>query len=288
MSKLLEHVLNKNSIKAVALGNIKVALCSYLLKLEAQDLIVLELSSFQLENIKTKLFDIAVITNITPDHLDRYKNFQDYANQKLNILKCLKKDKILYTTKKVVKSFIVKNNKINIKEVKEDIEDIAQKICLDLKIEKQNFLNALKTFKKVEHRLEFVREINDISFYNDSKATNVASVIYAVKKIKTPIILIAGGVDKGFGYKIWKKAFIGKVKCILAIGKSAKKIKNELTGFDVLIKKDLKSAVLKAFELAKKDESVLLSPGCSSFDMFKNFEHRGKNFKKIVSLLGEK
>jgi len=296
LTKLIEHILNENNIKAKALGNIKVPFTSYLTKSllknnnkeNQKETFVLELSSFQLEKMKTKFLDLAIITNITEDHLDRYPNFKAYVDAKLRIVKCLKNKKNLYVTKKVLKSFIVNNSKINIKEVKEDIENIAIKICLDLKIAKKNILCAIKTFKPLEHRLEFVREIKGVYFYNDSKATNVDSVVYAVKKIKGSIILIVGGKDKGFSYTIWNKHFKDNVKYVLAIGQSSKKIKKELIGYRVQIIKDLKTAIEKAFSLAKKEDRVLLSPGCSSFDMFKNYEHRGDSFKKFVSILGDK
>ncbi|HEU64852.1 MAG: UDP-N-acetylmuramoylalanine--D-glutamate ligase [Candidatus Anoxychlamydiales bacterium] len=297
LTKLIEHILNENNIKAKGLGNIKIPFTSYLTNnllknkqhaKNSDEIFILELSSFQLEKTKTKFLDAAIITNITEDHLDRYPNFRAYANAKLRIVKCLKNEKNLYVEKKVLKSFIVNNSKINIKEVKEDIKDIAIKICLDLKIAKKNILYAIKTFKTLEHRLEFVREIKGVYFYNDSKATNVDSVIYAVKKIKGPIILIVGGKDKGFSYRAWNKHFKDNVKYVLAIGESSKKIKKELIGFRVQIMKDLKTATEKAFSLAKKEDRVLLSPGCSSFDMFKNFEHRGDSFKKFVSILGDK
>ncbi len=283
LTKLICHILNENNKKASALGNVGISLTSYIDKLQEDEIVVLELSSFQLETLYTKFIDAAVIINITPDHLDRYKTLQDYAVAKLNIVNCLKKDKILYTTKKVIKRYFVLNNKINIKEVKDEVDDIAKEICLDWQISKENIDRAIKSFKRIEHRLEFVREINDVSFYNDSKATNVDSVLYAVKKIKTTIVLIAGGVDKGSTYKIWKKSFKNKVKHIIAIGQSANKIKLELVGFDVQIINDFELAVKKAFSLAQKNDCVLLSPGCSSFDMFKNYEHRGEVFKKIVN-----
>lgn len=282
LTTLVYHILNENKIPAVALGNIGIGLTSFLDKISPEDVVVLELSSFQLETMSAKFIDFAVITNITPDHLDRYQSFQKYALTKLNIINCLKKDKILYTTKKVIKRYFL-NNKINIKEVKEEIEDIAKEICLDLKVSKENIDKAISTFKRIEHRFEFVREIKGVCFYNDSKATNVDAVLYAVKKINGPIILIAGGVDKGCSYKVWKKTFGDKVKHIIAIGQSAKKIKFELTGFDVQIFDDLNSAVKKAFFLAQKNDCILFSPGCSSFDMFNNYEHRGEVFKKIVN-----
>lgn len=283
LTKLICHVLNHNSIKAVALGNVGVCLTSYIDKMVKDEIVVLELSSFQLETTRSCFIDAAVIINITPNHLDRYKSMEEYALAKLNIAGCLKKDKILYTTKKVIKRYFILNDKINIKEVKDEIDDIAKAVCLDWGILKENIEKSIKTFKRIEHRLEFVREIKKISFYNDSKATNVGSVLYAVKKIKTPIILIAGGVHKGFTYKVWKRPFSKKVKHVVAIGQSANKIKSELEGFDVLIENDLESAVKKAYSLARQNETVLFSPGCSSFDLFENYEHRGEVFKKIVN-----
>ena len=288
LTKLITHILNENNIVAKALGNIKTPLTSYIIKANIKDILVIELSSFQLERTQTRFLDAAIITNITPDHLDRYESFQEYVKAKLNILKILKKRKILFTTKKVIKSFIVKNTNINIKEVKEEMADIALDVCLDFKISKEKILKAIKTFKNVTHRLEFVREINGISFYNDSKATNIHSVIYAVEKIKKPIILIAGGVDKGKNYQEWKKVFENRVEYILLIGMSAKKIKNDLKGFKVEIFPSLELASKKAFSLAKNFYNILFSPGCSSFDMFKNFEHRGDEFKKIVNSFEEK
>jgi len=284
LTKLLCHVLNENNKKAVFLGNIGICLTSQIDKLNQDDISILELSSFQLETIKTKALDLAVIINITEDHLDRYPSFLDYAKAKLNIINALKKNKILYTNKSVLQTYLL-DKKINIKQVEDDIEDIALNICLDLKITKENFLKACKSFKKDEHTLEFVREINDIYFYNDSEATNVNAVIYAVKKISRPIILIAGGIDKNVSFKIWEKPFLNKVKYILTIGQSAKKIKKELTGFDVQIVENLELAVKKAYSLAKKNECVLLSCGCSSFDMFQNCQQRGEVFKKIVTSL---
>ena len=285
LAKLITHILNENNMQTKALGNIKTPITSYINQADRDDILIIELSSFQLEKMYTKFLDAAIITNITPDHLDRYLSFEDYVEAKLNILRCLKNENFLYATQKVLKTFIVKNSNINIKEVKEDVVDIAIDVCMDLSIEKENILKAIKTFKKVEHRLEFVREIKNISFYNDSKATNVHSVIYAVMKIQSPIILIAGGVDKGSCYNEWKKVFENRVEYILLIGESSKKIAKELKGFKVQICSSLKIALEKAFSLAKKNYSILFSPGCSSFDMFKNFEHRGEEFKKIVNRL---
>ncbi|NGX36590.1 MAG: UDP-N-acetylmuramoylalanine--D-glutamate ligase, partial [Candidatus Anoxychlamydiales bacterium] len=265
LTKLIVHILNENNIQAKALGNIKTPITSYINQADIDDILIIELSSFQLEKMYTKFLDAAIITNITPDHLDRYLSFEDYVEAKLNILRCLKNENFLYATQKVLKTFIVKNSNINIKEVKEDVVDIAIDVCMDLSIEKENILKAIKTFKKVEHRLEFVREIKNISFYNDSKATNVHSVIYAVMKIQTPIILIAGGVDKGSSYNEWKKVFENRVEYILLIGESSKKIEKELKGFKVQICSSLKIALEKAFSLAKKNYSILFSPGCSSF-----------------------
>ena len=285
LCSLITNILNFCKKKAVSLGNIGNSLSSYLINPNIEDIIVLELSSFQLETMKTKCFDVGIITNISEDHLDRYSSFQEYVNAKLNILNCLKNKSVFYGENKVLKSLPL-NRKINIRKISSELEDIALKVCCDLGIEKEKILEAIKGFKSLEHRIEFVKEINGVYFFNDSKATNIYSVIYAIKKINDKkIILIAGGKDKGFDFKVWKKHFFN-VKKIIAIGESADKIKSDLNGFlDVMIVKDLKLAVKEAYSRAEKNDAILLSPGCSSYDMFESFEHRGKEFKKLVNCI---
>lgn len=146
--------------------------------------------------------------------------------------------------------------------------------------------NTLKTFKGVEHRIEFVDEINGVKFYNDSKGTNPDASIKAIQALKTPIVLIAGGYDKGSEFDEFVKAFNGKVKKLILIGQTAKKKyrdtarKYSYPEDDILFAGTLEEAVKKAYESAKEGDSVLLSPACASWDMFRNFEERGRIFKK--------
>ena len=144
-------------------------------------------------------------------------------------------------------------------------------------------IEALKLFKGVEHRLEFVREIDGVKYINDSKGTNVDSVWFALRSFDSPIFLILGGQDKGNDYNQIKDLVIQNVKKIFAIGSSAEKVFNFFHAFvKVEIKESLQSAVLSANQEAREGEIVLLSPACASFDMFDNYEHRGRVFKEAV------
>lgn len=297
---IIERVLNQNNIKAKALGNIGKSLTSYLLEKNEDEVLVVELSSFQLKNLKAKAFDAAVITNITPDHLDWHLTFDDYMQSKLNMQNCLKKGKKLFVSKELAQEFgkylkrdFVIFDECELSEVPSDERQNAQAAFCVLKefgIDKEAFLKSFRTFQKPHHRIELVATVNEISFYNDSKATNPFSVIHAVNNLSGPIILIAGGYDKGLSYESWQSALRKKVKSIFLIGNCAKRMKEELKDFKAEIVDNLEIAAKEAFKIAKKGDKILLSPGCSSFDQFKNYEHRGDEFKRIVSFIekGEK
>ena len=153
-------------------------------------------------------------------------------------------------------------------------------------IEPEFIVKALKNFKGVEHRLEFVKEVNNIKFINDSKATNVDSVWYAINAIDTPIILLLGGRDKGNDYLKLFEIVKQKVKTIIAIGESYEKVYREFLPFTkVKIAQSMAEAIQQAYECAVKGDTILLSPACSSFDWFENYEHRGKVFKELVNKL---
>lgn len=292
---LIELVLNQNGIKARAVGNIGKSLTSVLLEEDSKDVLVVELSSFQLKSFQKKVFDAAVITNITPDHLDWHDTFDDYMQSKLRMQNCVKKNKKLFVSKELVQSFkkhllrdYIVFDECSLDEVPQEDRKNAQAafcVCREWGIEKEDFLKSYKTFQKPHHRIELVATVNGISFYNDSKATNTFSVIHAVNNLSGPIILIAGGHEKGLSYEIWQKAFKNKVKSIFLIGDCAKRMKEELKDFAPEVVENLEAATLKAFKMAKKDDKILLSPGSSSFDQFKNYEHRGEEFKRIVSII---
>jgi len=162
----------------------------------------------------------------------------------------------------------------------------AYALCRHIGVAPKQFMDAWLTFQRPAHRIEFVKKIKEVSYYDDSKGTNIDAVIRAVEGLSGDVVLIAGGVDKGFPYTPWIAAFGGKVKAICAIGQSKEKIKDDLGKFiPVTLFNDFNEAVIHASNLAKAGENVLLSPGCSSFDMFKGYAHRGQEFQRIINAL---
>ncbi len=309
---LITHILNNAGIKAEAIGNIGVPLNS--ITDSNTDVFVIELSSFQLETLKTPFLDVAVLLNITPDHLDRYESMDDYASAKISIENCLKNEAHLFVEEKCFQDYsslfrrknhllygyssncflytdfhfiCCENKKIDVgmKKRCHDLENMmaVYAVCHSLGVSDDAFLRGLNTFKKPPHRIEFICNHLGIDYYDDSKGTNIDAVIRAVDSIEKTIVLIAGGVDKGFPYTPWLKAFNGKVKSICAIGQSAVKIKDQLDhAIPVHLCETLEKAVVCATKLAVPGEAILLSPGCSSFDMFKDYAHRGEEFQQIL------
>ncbi len=323
---LCGYLFNECGAKTYTAGNIGLAFSEIVLDAKADEYVSLEVSSFQLDLIDTFKPKVAMILNITPDHLNRYDNSVDkYAESKLRIFEnqnagdylILNKDsellnhyfkktnsKTLFfsTTKKVSNGCYLDNQ--TVKFVRNDKEEfscavsdifiqgehniqnvmaviIAAKI---FNLDNKKILEALKSFKGVEHRLELVREIEGIKFINDSKATNVDSVIVALKSFDEPIMLILGGQDKGNDYSMIENLVVEKVKKIYAIGSSAEKVFNYFhKKVKTEIKKDLDEVINAALSEARSGDVVLLSPACASFDMFDNYEHRGKVFKEIVN-----
>ncbi|AFS78310.1 UDP-N-acetylmuramoylalanine--D-glutamate ligase MurD [Gottschalkia acidurici 9a] len=163
-------------------------------------------------------------------------------------------------------------------------------ICWALGIDIEIIRNTLRSFEGVEHRLEFVKEINGVKFYNDSKGTNPDASIKAIEAINSPIILIAGGMDKGGEFEEFISSFDGKVKVLVLLGETAEKIKETAINKDfknIYIVKDIKEAVKKSFEISDIGDNILLSPACASWDMFKSYEERGDEFKNSVLTLRE-
>lgn len=318
---LVTHVLNTLGIKAHALGNVGLPVAEELIKLQRNDeVLVLELSSYQLETLKTPILNAAVILNITPDHLDRYQSMDAYASAKWHIQDVIKSDGPLYVHDETFKHFgAFSKGKIYKYGASHDCDliisshglynhtgkifDFPETLPSKLSHEHQNlvaafllcrtygvsgsqFLEAYQTFQKPPHRVEFVRELKGISFVNDSKGTNIDAVIRAVEIMPGRVILIAGGVDKGSPYTPWIESFSGKVVKVCAIGEAAEKIEKDLiTQIPVERFHDLADAVNAAMKIAKPGDTILLSPGCSSFDMFRDYAHRGDEFKRIVQEL---
>ena len=326
---LVAHILNHCGQPAKALGNVGSPLTHELLNLapfieELHSTIILELSSYQIETLYHPSLDAAIILNITPDHLDRYKTMEAYARAKCAIERALKRDGQLYIEEEAWRQFgsQIKHHSprlygyektsfihTDLKGVFRDqervfelpahlqnkrtheIENIlaAYALCADRGVTGQLFLEAFKTFEKPPHRIEFVSEVKGVRYYDDSKGTNFDAVVRAVEVLEGPIILIAGGVDKGFSYTPWLEKFNGKVKLICAIGQAADKIEEQLGAqLPVILLNSLEEAVHQAARFAQKGEAVLLSPGCSSFDMFKDYIHRGNEFQRIVGQLTER
>lgn len=288
---LVTHVLNHCGIDAVAMGNVGIPLTS--LKNE-KAVIVCELSSYQLETLQAKCLDQAAILNITPNHLDRYKVMEKYAEAKFLIQNNLKERGSLLIHEHILKDF---GNRITAKlrvfctRENHNLEnmDAAFKLCETFGITREVFDQAAKSFQKPPHRIQYVTDIKGIKFFDDSKGTSVHATLRAVESMQGPVILIAGGVDKGYPYTDWISPFKKKVKKIIAIGEAAPKIENDLKGhIEVMLVKSLEEATAKSFQEALDGDNVLLSPGCASTDMFKDYSERGLAFQKAVRGIKER
>ena len=296
---------------------------------EKHDIYVLELSSFQLDGMYDFKADIAVLMNITPDHLDRYDHcFQNYINAKFRITRNMKPEdcfifcsddevtvgelnKIVVQAKKLP---FTQNGKV---EEGAWLDDGTMRVCYDgdefdilvkdlalegkhnvynsmaaaitgkiMKVTNETIRRSLTTFEGVEHRMEKVLTVGGVLYVNDSKATNVNSTWYALESVQTPIVLILGGTDKGNDYAPIADLVREKVKAIVCLGVDNKKIKDFFGGM-VPVYETLSAGecVDKCAELAVPGDTVLLSPCCASFDLFKNYEDRGRQFKEAVRRL---
>jgi UDP-N-acetylmuramoylalanine--D-glutamate ligase len=284
----LTYQLLKQKNKKVYLGgNIGRPFSEFVLETQKKDIVVLEVSSFQLETIIKFRPYVAVLLNVEPDHIDRHKNFNNYLKVKLKIFKNQQKNDwaIIGKESNLEKLFL---SKLNSKIIYFKNEFSDQNFSAVYSIGK--IFGATKTdchllfsrYKKLPHRQQLVKEISKIRFINDSKSTNPSSTLFALKLIKSPIILIAGGKDKGFCYQ-GLSLYTRKIKQVNLIGQAADKIENEL-GDKIKCQKfnSLQEAVLSAYEQARAFDTILFSPMCSSFDMFKDYKERGQKFSEIV------
>lgn len=300
---LTTHILVQNGLKAVAVGNVGRPLLS---EIEGDyDYFVVELSSFQLETLQLPLFDAACILNISNNHLDRYDSFEHYAQTKFRLQRCLKKEGKLFLRENFLKqfeSFIVCKEKVATIEplryrdgqflvATHDLENLqsAKALAGFAGIKEEDCRRAFSSFIKPPHRIEFVREHLGVKYINDSKATSCDAVLKALETMSGKVILIAGGLDKKGDFSTLSSLIAKKVKKLLLIGSSSPKIQVELQEYvEIEMVGTLESAVKRAHALANHGESVLFSPGCASYDQFRNFEHRGDVFKQLVIELGEK
>jgi UDP-N-acetylmuramoylalanine--D-glutamate ligase len=317
---LLGEMLRTEMPQSIVAGNIGNAFSDFVLDSNKSNWAAIEVSSFQLETIDTFHPRVVVILNLAPNHLDWYDSFEDYIRAKLFILKNLQKDDYLiynaddtfledrirsspakkktFSLSKSNATFFKEKNKLILEEqILITTDQIrlngnhnyqnAMAAALAAKIagiDDQNIVSVLSSFKGVEHRLEFVVEIKGVNFINDSKATTVESLSVALTSFKTPIILIAGGKDKGSDYHKLDDLISKHVREIVLIGSAREKMSAAWQHLCSLHQSEtLSDAVELAFRLAKPGENVLLSPACSSFDMFQDYEDRGKQFKEIVN-----
>ncbi len=317
---LIHHILETAGFNSILAGNIGTAFTSFPIEKPGIDFIVLEISSFQLDLIETFKPDVGVILNITPDHLDRYQNFNDYSRSKFWLFKNQNtKDLAVLNLDDEVISAFPKNFKSSIKYFsslqKTDIYQENKKICFlgkefpikflslkgphniynimasilavsNLDISENTIKRALRSFISLPHRLEFIAEKNGVKFFNDSKATNTDSVKYALQSFENPVRIILGGSDKGEDFSVLNPLLKQYAKKIYLIGETREKMQRsfgnriETSQFD-----QFENCIRTAFSESEKGDIILLSPACASFDMFKNFEERGNIFKKIVKQL---
>ncbi len=307
---LTHHLLSSGGIDAGLAGNIGNSFAKALMQ-DQHDVYVLEISSFQLEHIKKFHPHIAVITNLSPDHLDRYNNsFKDYCATKFNIAKNqteedhflfeaddeniisgitesnIKAQKHPYTNANSNTMFTVNNPSLlgrhNAKNAM-----AAATIAQLFQLRDQDIQASLQTFQGAEHRLEHVVNILKVAYINDSKATNVNATFYALESMTKPTIWIVGGVDKGNDYSSLLPLVHEKVKAIVCLGVDNQKIIDVFSPVvDVLVEaKNMDVAVKASYDLSQKGDAVLLSPACASFDLFANYEDRGNQFKAAVRKL---
>ncbi len=330
---LIDHVLRVSGRPSVMGGNVGRALCDAVLEPQADDPaaeIVCEVSSFQLETIEAFRPRVAIVLNITPDHLDRYGDMDSYMEAKRRItmnqessdaLVLNAEDKyclsFINATRAEVLRFsvhssqprgawlhegtllmrlhegedaqaVMKRSEIQLVGL-HNVENILAAICALgwVGLTCDEIANGIRSFTAVPHRIELVGERGGVKFYNDSKATNLDSVEKALESFpKTPVVLIAGGRDKGAPWERLRNLVHHRVKALVLIGEASEKIETAW-GHDVTVHRaaDMADAVRAGAELAGEGDAVLLSPGCASFDMYENFEKRGEDFRRCVKEL---
>ena len=323
---MLHHILTQAGVKAGLAGNVGQSFARQVAESD-HDLYVLEISSFQLDGMFDFKADIAILMNITPDHLDRYEyDFQKYIESKFRLIQNMTpNDHFIYCgDDPVIREqiahrqilprrlpfgfdsvynpgawvegdqlhIVINNNPFNMSIFDLSMQGrhnaynsmasgIASRV---LDIRKETIRESLSDFQGVEHRLEPVIKVHGIEFVNDSKATNVNSSWYALETMKTMVVWIAGGVDKGNDYTMLYPLIREKVKAIVCLGKDNSRIHESFYNLvDTIVDTDnMDEAVKTAYYLAEQGDTVLLSPACASFDLFENYEDRGRQFKSSV------
>ena len=325
-TSLAHHICKHGGLDCALVGNIGVSIARQIAE-DPKEWYIAEISSFQLDDIHEFRPDIAVLTNITEDHLDRYEyRFENYIRSKFSIVKNqTKTDYFIFCAddpviSQYIKEFSFQSNPLPYTMQKEpgqggfiregqmhlhagsetlrmSIYDFALKgihnqyntmaaglAAITIGIRKDKIREAVQSFESLEHRMEYVSTVRGVEFINDSKATNVNSTWFALESMQKPVILILGGIDKGNDYSLLRTLIKEKVKAIVCMGIDNRKI-HEAFQNDVAVIVNTgtaREAVKSSFHLADKGDVVLLSPACASFDLFKNYEDRGNQFKEAV------
>ena len=323
---LTYHIFKTAGVDCALVGNIGYSFAKQVAE-DPKPVYIAEISSFQLDDIKEFRPEVAILTNITEDHLDRYDyNFENYIQSKFRItMNQQSNDHFIYcdddeTTMKYLDKFNIQSTKLPISMKRElpngafikdgdmyvrttgeymtmSVFDFALKgkhnqyntmaACVagaTMELRKEKIRDAVVTFENLEHRMEYVSTVRGVEFINDSKATNVNSTWYALESMSKPTVLILGGVDKGNDYSLLVDMVKEKVKTIICMGKDNAKIHEAFaSSVDMIVDTaSANEAVQAAFHFAEKGDVVLLSPACASFDLFKNYEDRGDQFKRAV------
>jgi len=319
---LIYNMLKEEGLPAVLGGNIGYPVCSLVENVKSGDVLVLEISSHQLNDIINFKTDISVLTNLSEVHIDHFGTYENYKAQKvkifnghtnkdIGIINLDNADSMAYDKKiNSNKLYFSINNKNANAHIEDEyicyngekivkLDDILVKgnhnyenimcaimVVKQFGVKNEIVKNVLRQFKGVEHRLEFVRNINGISFYNDSKATNVKSTQVALSAFSNPTVLLLGGLDRGHSFE-GLKPFLGNTKLIVCYGETKSRIKEfaSSVGIKCVATEKLESATKVAYENSVSGDTILLSPACASWDQYKKFEDRGNEFKRIVNEL---
>lgn len=325
LTTLVGELLKSSGKKVFVGGNIGTPLLQYLMGDQKADIVVLELSSFQLEFSGEFHADVAVLLNISPDHLDRHGTLEEYINAKAAIFRAqtdndvaivggddqrcrsladkfshlqplffgysenchaqISKENICLKWQEKEEKYYLENSQLNTHTGRLN-SSAAILITRILGGSQQSIQQGLADFQSLPHRMQMVAEINGVTFYNDSKATNTGAVVSGLQQMKNEVILIAGGRDKGDDFKLLQKEVDKKVKKLVLIGEAAGKIAEQLgETVDYCFAKTMKEAVEIAKDAAAPGQAVLLSPACASFDMFDSYGHRGDVFSEEVNRL---
>src|SRR6266568_4095072 len=326
---LTGEILSAGGLKTLVGGNIGTPAISLVPQATPETVTVLEVSSFQLETIRHFRPKIAVVLNVTPDHLDRHRTFAAYVDAKARVFEnqqgedfavlnaddatCVElagrtRAQVFWFSRKreVEQGAFVRKGDVLFRGIggqrevmlaseiplkgSHNLENVLAAVCAGalMGCEAGKIGDAIRDFKAVEHRLEYVATLRGVEYYNDSKATNVDATIKALESFPANVHLILGGKDKGSDYTVLNDLLRERVKCVYTIGAAAEKIQSQIKSAKIVPSGTMETAVKQASASAQFGDIILLAPACASFDQFQNYEHRGRVFKDLVRGLSEK